>query len=80
MNRYALIGRADNLARVDKLLNAVGAPARDAGNGENRRKQLGGQIEHAVDKAAVEVDVGADALVNFPVVGDDLGARRSTRE
>src|SRR5699024_2814093 len=69
------VGGADNLAPADELLHAVGAPAGNAGNGENGGVQLHGQIQHTVDKAAVEVHVGGNALVDFPLLGDELGGQ-----
>ena len=37
-------------------------PAGHAGDGEKRRKKRLGHAEHLVDKACVQVDVGADRL------------------
>ena len=59
VGRYGAVGRAHDAAAGDELLNAVGAPARDTGGGEQRREDVLGDIEHRVDKAGVHVDVGA---------------------
>ena len=72
---HAVVGRADDLVHVDQLFDAVGAPAHDAGDGEDRGVELQGDVQHAVNKAAVEVHVGADALENVPFPGDDLGGK-----
>ena len=48
------------------------APACDAGDCENWGIQLYGQVEHAVYKAAVEIDIGADAFVDAALLGDDF--------
>ena len=74
---HRLVGRADDLARIDDLLDAVRAPARDARAGEDRRVELHRQIEHTVDEAAVKVDVCGNALVDAAFLADDL--RREPR-
>ena len=70
-----LIGGADDFAVVDELLNAVGAPAGDAGYGKEGGEEFFGEIEHAVDEAGVKVDVGADAFVDFSQVANDGGGK-----
>ena len=38
---------------------------------EHGSEKLGRQIQHTVDEAAVEIHVGADAFVDFPLLADD---------
>src|SRR5690606_32139505 len=45
-----------------QLLEPVREPARDAGDGEDRREEVDLDAELLVDDAAVEVDVRVDAL------------------
>ena len=47
-------------------------PAGNAGNGEDRREQIHRQSQHAVYKAAVEVHIGTNALIDLPVLGDNF--------
>lgn len=68
--RDAEICRTDDLAVLRKLLETVRTPAADAGNGEKRRVELFWQIEHVIHKAAVVVNVGADAFVDLALFGD----------
>ena len=51
----------------------MGAPADDAGDGEEGGVQLHGDAQQIVEEAAVQVDVGAHALVDGAVFGDELG-------
>ena len=68
-----LIARADDLAAVGDLLHAVGRPPHDARNRKEGRIQFAREVEHVVHEAGVEVHVGADALINAPLFGDQLG-------
>ena len=52
---HALVAGTDQLAAHGELLHAVGAPAGDAGHGEQGRVQLHGQAQHLVDEAAAVV-------------------------
>lgn len=67
----ALISRSDDLVHVDEFFDAVGTPAHDSGHGKHRGVELQGDVQHAVDEAAVEIHVGADAFVDFPLLADD---------
>ena len=67
-----LIGRTDNLTAIGEFLDPMCAPAYDAGDSKDRREQFRGKIQHAVDKAAVEVYIGAYALIDFALFGNDL--------
>ena len=49
------------------------APARGAGDGEEGGVHLGGDTQHAVDQAGVEIHVGAHLLVEALVGAEDLG-------
>ena len=62
------VGRSDDLAFVDKFLDAVGAPAGDSGDGKHRCKQLHRESEHGVNKAAVEVDICTERFEQLPVL------------
>ena len=53
-------------------LNTVRAPARNAGDGKNRRIKFHWQVEHAVDKAAVKINIRADAFIDFAFFSNDL--------
>ena len=53
----ALVGGADDARVAVEFFEAVGAPAGDSADGEKRGKELGGDIEHLVDKARIEVHV-----------------------
>src|SRR5213078_1219020 len=55
-----LLGPVD--AVVLELLEPVGQPAGDAGDGEDRREQIGRNAERLIDDAGIEIDVGVDAL------------------
>ena len=68
----ALVGRADDLVGTEQFLNAVSAPARHTCHGKQRGVQLHGDAQHIVDKAAVEVHVGADALEDPALFRDQL--------
>ena len=52
----------DDAVRAEELFHAVRRPAGHAGDGEQRRKERLGHAEHLLDKARVQVDVGADGL------------------
>ena len=52
----------DDAVRAEELFHAVRRPTGHAGDGEQRRKERLGHAEHLVDKARVQVDVGADGL------------------
>ena len=69
----AHVGGADDLVHADQLLDAVGAPADDAGDGEEGGVQLHGDAQQIVEETAVQIDVGAHALVDGAVFGDELG-------
>ena len=69
--RDALVGRADNLAVIGQLLDAVGTPAHDARDGEQRRKQLRRDAQQTVQHTRVEIHVRADTLVHLAVLLDD---------
>ena len=56
----ALVGRADDLIHVDKLLHAVGGPADDTRNRKDRGVQLHRDAQHVIHKAGVEVHVRRD--------------------
>ena len=59
----ALVGRTYDAAALEvELLVAVGAPADDAGHGEERRVDLARDAYAVIDEARVEVDVGAKDL------------------
>ena len=75
---YGTISGTDDLSGIAQLFDAVGTPTGNTGNGENRCIQLLGKIQHTVNKAAEEVHVGADALVNLPLLGDNLGCKTAT--
>ena len=60
-------------AHVYKLLKSVGAPARDPRDRKQRSEKLGRQIKHVVYKAAVEVHISADALIDPAFFRYDLG-------
>ena len=70
--RDAAIGRTDDLSSVGKLLQTMGAPARNTRNRKNRREKFSRKIEHAVNKAAVKVDVRGNALVDSALLADYL--------
>ena len=72
---HALVSRTDDLAVVGQLFDAVRAPTHDTCHGKDRSIKLQGQIQHAVYKAAVEVHIGADALVDLAFLADDLGSQ-----
>ena len=67
----AFVSGTDDLTVVGQLFDAVCAPAGHAGHGEHGSEKLGRQIQHAVDEAAVEIHVGADAFVDFSLLADD---------
>lgn len=64
----------DDAVRAEELFHAVRRPTGHAGDGEQRRKERLGHAEHLVDKARVQVDVGADGL-GHAVVAHDLGCQ-----
>ena len=68
----------DDAVRAEELFHAVRRPAGHTGDGEQRCKERLGHAEHLVDKARVQVDVGADGLV-MPWSRMTWGARRSMR-
>ena len=47
----AFVGGADDLVHIDKLFHAVGTPADNAGNREDRGVQFDRDAQHIVDKA-----------------------------
>ena len=59
-------------AGIDNFLDAMRTPDCNARNGEYRRIKLLRQVKHAVNKAAVKIDIGRNALVNLSFVGDHL--------
>lgn len=65
----------DDLASADQFFHAMSAPTGDTGNGENGSVKFHGQVQHTVDEAAVKVHVGRNALVDFPLFGDELGGQ-----
>ena len=69
---HVAVSWANNFAGVDELLNTVRAPARNAGDGKNRRIKFHWQVEHAVDKAAVKINIRADAFIDFAFFSNDL--------
>ena len=71
----AFVSGTDDLTVVGQLFDAVCAPAGHAGHGEHGSEKLGRQIQHAVDEAAVEIHVGADAFVDLPLLADNLGSQ-----
>ena len=66
------IRRANDLSGVLQLLKAVGAPAGNACHCKDRRKQLTWQIQHPIYKSRIEIHIGADPLVHFPLLRYDL--------
>ena len=50
----------------------MGAPAGHTGHGKQRGVQLGGDIQHPVNKAGVKVHVGGNALIDVALLRDDL--------
>ena len=50
------VGRPHDLVVVADFLHAVGAPARDPGDGEDGGEELHGQAQHLVNEARVEVE------------------------
>ena len=69
------VGGTDDFAGVDQFFQTMGTPAGDPGDCKNRGKEFKWQSEHTVDKTAVEVDIGADALIHFPFIPDYLGSQ-----
>ena len=69
----AHVGGADDLVHAHQLLDPVGAPAHDPGDGEQGGVELHGDAQQVIEEPAVQVDVGADPLEDGPVVGDELG-------
>ena len=51
------------------------APSHDSGDCKDGREHFFRNIQHAVYKSAVEVHIGADALVDSAFLGDNLGAQ-----
>ena len=47
-------------------------PSYDSGNGEDRGIQFQRNLQHAVYETAVEINVGADTLVDPGFLGNDL--------
>jgi hypothetical protein len=58
--RYVFIRRSDDPAARNHFFYPVGRPARYPTNSKEGCEELIGYIQHTVDKAAVEIDVGAD--------------------
>lgn len=69
------VGGTDDFAGVDQLFQPMCTPAGDPGDCKNRGEEFKRQSEHAVDKTAVEVDIGADALIHFSFIPDHLGSQ-----
>lgn len=67
-----LVRRADDLVGVDQFLHPVCTPADDTRAGEHRGVELQRKIQHAVNEAAVEVDVCGYTFVNMALLADDL--------
>ena len=70
---HRFVRRSDYFIAVYKLLYAVRRPARHAGHGKYGCIQLTGQAQHAVNKTAVKVNIGAYALIYPALIGYYLG-------
>ena len=68
----ALVCRADDLALAVELFDAVGGPAGDSCDCKEGSVELHGDSEHRINEAAVEVDVGGNALVDLALCGDEI--------
>ncbi len=68
----ALIGGTHDAAAARQLFDAVGAPAGDAGAGEDRRGQVERDIQRIVDEARIEIDVCRQDDVKSGGFGIDL--------
>ena len=71
-NRGVFTAGADDLVGVDQFLHPVCTPADDTRAGEHRGVELQRKIQHAVNEAAVEVDVCGYTFVNMALLADDL--------
>lgn len=52
----------DNLALIYQLLDPVCRPARDTGDCKDRCKDLDWQLQHCINKSAVEINIRANRL------------------
>jgi len=68
------VGRAHDAVAGRDLLDAVGAPAGDAGAGENRRVHVLGDVQHAVHKTGIHIDVCAHRHLLILALHDLLNA------
>ena len=74
MRPHILVSGAHDLAGIDDLFQTVRAPAHDTRDGEYGSEQLGGQSQHLVAEAAVEVDIRAYALVRLAALAEQIRA------
>ena len=69
------VRRADDTAPLEvEFLNAVSRPTHDAGHGEDGRIYLLWQANHLIDKATVEIEVGAHWFLGMKELHDALYA------
>src|SRR5438105_5674856 len=57
---------------VFQLLEYMGAPARTAGNGKYRRKQIGWNSERVINRRGIEIDVGVQVFLFLHQLGYSL--------
>ena len=69
------VGGPDDTVGENDLLDAVGAPARHTGDGEQRGVEILGDAQHIVDQAAEQVHIGADGLGTALFLGEDAGGQ-----
>ena len=67
------IGGSYDLTAVIELFDPVSRPSRDTGYREQGSIELDRKIEHAVDKATVEIDIRRYTLVDASLLGNKLG-------
>ena len=73
--RDRLIGGPDDSAAGHDLFDAVGTPTGYTRDGKERREQLRWNIHHLIDKAGVEIHIGAHGLFISGDLCKDLGCQ-----
>src|ERR1700736_6341820 len=63
--RAQVVGTGADQAVVIELLDYVRGPATDAGDGEDRRKQVHVDAEGVIGGSGIKVDIGVQLLVGF---------------
>ena len=72
---HAAVGWTDDFVVFRKFFEAMSAPTADTGNGKERRVELFWNVEHIVNKAAVKIDVGTNAFVDFFAFADEVAGQ-----